>query len=54
MKRMTVNGADEVGVEAEAIAEERDISVSQFYAEPLRRPFEPTNGSRPSGASKTT
>jgi predicted transcriptional regulator len=33
MKRVTVNVADEVGTEAEAIAEERDISVSQFYAE---------------------
>lgn len=33
MKRVTVNVADEVGAEAEAIAEERDISVSQFYAE---------------------
>lgn len=33
MKRVTVNVADEVGAEAEAIAEEREISVSQFYAE---------------------
>lgn len=33
MKRVTVNVAEEVGAEAEAIAEERGISVSQFYAE---------------------
>lgn len=33
MKRVTVNVADEVGDEAEAIAAERGISVSQFYAE---------------------
>jgi metal-responsive CopG/Arc/MetJ family transcriptional regulator len=33
MKRVTVNVTDEVGEEAEAIAEKRDISVSQFYAE---------------------
>ena len=33
MNRVTVNVAEEVGAEAEAIAEERDISVSPFYAE---------------------
>ena len=33
MKRVVVHVADEVGVEAEVIAEEREISVSQFYAE---------------------
>ena len=33
MKRVVVHVADEVGAEAEAVAEERDISVSQFYAE---------------------
>jgi metal-responsive CopG/Arc/MetJ family transcriptional regulator len=33
MKRVTVNVDDEIGAEAEAIAEERGVSVSQFYAE---------------------
>jgi metal-responsive CopG/Arc/MetJ family transcriptional regulator len=33
MKRVTVNVDDKIGAEAEAIAEERGVSVSQFYAE---------------------
>lgn len=33
MKRVTVNVDDELSAEAEAIADERDMSVSQFYAE---------------------
>jgi metal-responsive CopG/Arc/MetJ family transcriptional regulator len=33
MKRVTVNVDDEIGAEAEAIAEEQGVSVSQFYAE---------------------
>ncbi|PSQ96230.1 MAG: hypothetical protein BRD55_07175 [Bacteroidetes bacterium SW_9_63_38] len=33
MKRVTVNVDDEIGKEAEAIAKERGVSVSQFYAE---------------------
>jgi len=35
MKRVTVHVADEVGAEAEAIAEERDISVSPETVDPL-------------------
>ena len=37
MKRVTVNVDDEIGAEAEAIAEERGVSVSQFYAEAVER-----------------
>ena len=37
MKRVTVNVDDDLGAEAEAIANERDVSVSQFYAEAVAK-----------------
>lgn len=37
MKRVTVNVDEELGAEAEAIADERDMSVSQFYAEAVAK-----------------
>ena len=36
-KRVTVNVDDDLGAEAEAIANERDMSVSQFYAEAVAK-----------------
>lgn len=37
MKRVTVNVDEELGAEAEAIADERGMSVSQFYAEAVAK-----------------
>ena len=37
MKRVTVNVDDDLGAEAEATANERDVSVSQFYAEAVAK-----------------
>lgn len=37
VKRVTVNVDDELGAEAETIADERGISVSQFYAEAVAK-----------------
>lgn len=37
MKRVTVNVDEELGAEAEAIADELGLSVSQFYAEAVAK-----------------